>query len=1009
MESRVLMTAAQLADWTFETSQPVTAGPLSAESAFYSSGTTTQATGSHTASTTYSTPAGNGSSHSFSSNGWSVGDYYQFKTSASGFQGITFNWDQTSSNTGPRDFNLQYSTDGTTFTTFGSTHQVQANASPNPVWNATTSSSLYSSSVDLSSVPGLNNAATVYFRLVDNSTTSANGTTVAAAGTDRVDNVSIVANNTTTSSPIIGSVSPTSGGTPGGTTVTINGVNLTGTTAVSFGGTPGTNITNVSDSQITVTAPSHAAAQVDVLVTNGSGSSSATAFDKYTFTNVAPTVTNVSPTSGPDSGGTPVTITGTSFSSATGVTFGGVAATSFTINSDTSISAVAPAGTNGSTVDVVVTNGIGPSAAVPADHFSYTLTTIAAAEALPSGSVVTLDNNPVITKILTVGGGNVVNGLTYGSWAFLINDGTGSLEVFSTITNGYTPTVGDALSISGTFSPFDQIPELGTITSISAISHGNTAGSDPLLRTIAQVKNNPLPSDIAGHLVELDNVTITGEGSSFGNTNSPSGAKITDSSGNMTLFYWPTSYSRANQFFFGTPVPTGPVNLLGIVDVFSGTPEFIPIEEPNTTFDKFSMTDNATVTGEFDGFHSINRNSSVMVTVHRDESTDNGTIQYTVIPDSAAAGTDYTYNGGTNVTGTLNFPAGTSDVSFTITTLNPVTSGDKLFSVQLSNATSDGTGFSTNVVGAVSSGPQTIVINDPNSHHTVANNSFQENATVQVTGPRHNSGSLPANDNGILFFQSEADNVANDGTLKTPPTTSEFESYGVLTYNDWDGSSGDGSHILTHGSNTVGAINGVEIEGVGAPQSFAADGQMDVYLTTDTSTDITFNNTSLTYDKTSLPNGVGSSFGTKYLLGTFNYSASQAGGVFTPFNLNVAGADPNALTILKNVLNGSSASSAQPFRIIVANHDALGSLSWEGSTIVNGVDQSPILRISYSAPSSLPAWLAPGSAATWSAPNLTVTGSATIIADPGADEPIITASGAAAQISVQPTNSDEFI
>jgi hypothetical protein len=60
--------------------------------------------------------------------------------------------------------------------------------------------------------------------------------------------------------------------------------------------------------------------------------------------------------------------------------------------------------------------------------------------------------------------------------------------------------------------------------------------------------------------------------------------------------------------------------------------------------------------------------------------------------------------------------------------------------------------------------------------------------------------------------------------------------------------------------------------------------------------------------------------------------------------------------------------------------------------------------------SNSPAWLAPGSAATWD-PNahvLTVTGPATIIADPGADEPLVTVSGGNASLAIQP-QSDAII
>ena len=63
-------------------------------------------------------------------------------------------------------------------------------------------------------------------------------------------------------------------------------------------------------------------------------------------------------------------ITGTDLTDATAVTFGGVAATSFTFNLDTQITAVAPPGTAGP-VDVLVTTPGGTSANTAADDYTY--------------------------------------------------------------------------------------------------------------------------------------------------------------------------------------------------------------------------------------------------------------------------------------------------------------------------------------------------------------------------------------------------------------------------------------------------------------------------------------------------------------------------------------------------------------------------------------------------------------------------------------------------------------
>ena len=80
-------------------------------------------------------------------------------------------------------------------------------------------------------------------------------------------------------------------------------------------------------------------------------------------------MTAVSPNSGPPAGGTSVTITGMNFTGATAVKFGSTAATSFSVNSATSITATSPRRTG--TVDVTVTTPNGTSATSAADQFTY--------------------------------------------------------------------------------------------------------------------------------------------------------------------------------------------------------------------------------------------------------------------------------------------------------------------------------------------------------------------------------------------------------------------------------------------------------------------------------------------------------------------------------------------------------------------------------------------------------------------------------------------------------------
>ena len=73
--------------------------------------------------------------------------------------------------------------------------------------------------------------------------------------------------------PTVSSISPTSGPTTGGTSVTITGTNFVSGATVAFGGTAATGVTVVSSTTITATTPPMAAGTVPVKVTNPDGSS----------------------------------------------------------------------------------------------------------------------------------------------------------------------------------------------------------------------------------------------------------------------------------------------------------------------------------------------------------------------------------------------------------------------------------------------------------------------------------------------------------------------------------------------------------------------------------------------------------------------------------------------------------------------------------------------------------------------------------------------------------------
>lgn len=217
--------------------------------------------------------------------------------------------------------------------------------------------------------------------------------------------------------PMASSASPSTGLFNGGLTVTIEGARLSGATAVTFGGTPAASFRVDSDTRITAVSPAHAVGPVAIEVTTPDGT--ATLDAGFTFvapvdgacgsaqgqpTSAAPTanlcstgqasnvllppgdrtayqwtcaglyggatspqctapsllpfITQANPASAGSNGGDQVRLTGHALSGTTAVTFGGVAATRFTVDNATQITATTPAHAAGlATVEVITPHG----------------------------------------------------------------------------------------------------------------------------------------------------------------------------------------------------------------------------------------------------------------------------------------------------------------------------------------------------------------------------------------------------------------------------------------------------------------------------------------------------------------------------------------------------------------------------------------------------------------------------------------------------------------------------
>jgi hypothetical protein len=137
-------------------------------------------TGLHATNVTvWSSPVGNGSANSVSANNWAIDDYFQFQFSTLTFSNIAITWSHFRSSTGPANFSLRYSTDGSSFTTF-------TNYAPSTnSWSSSSNNVASIFTADLASITAIDNQSDVYFRLVADSAPSAN------TGTSRIDNITI--------------------------------------------------------------------------------------------------------------------------------------------------------------------------------------------------------------------------------------------------------------------------------------------------------------------------------------------------------------------------------------------------------------------------------------------------------------------------------------------------------------------------------------------------------------------------------------------------------------------------------------------------------------------------------------------------------------------------------------------------------------------------------------------------------------------------------------------------
>ena len=550
-----------IANWTFETSIPTAAGPHNAEIGVGS------ALGFHAGTTTYSNPTGNGSAESFSSNGWAIGDYYQFQVSTIGYQNINLTFDQTGSNTGPRDFKVQYSTDGATFSDLPSGSYILAST---PAWSSSSSTTAHNKSFNFSALTFLNNISSIYLRLINSSTVSISGATVASAGTGRVDNV-IVSGTAISSGPLlsINDVTVTEGNA--GTTNAIFTVTLSETLAtdVTFNYTTTDITTNSTDytpssGSITISANSNTA-EISVLVngdtqfevnetfnvtlSNPIGASISDAIGLGTINNddVAPitlAINDVSQTEG-NSGTTNYTFTvslsalaptgGITFDIATADGSATLAGGDYTANSLTS--QTIPAGSNTYSFTVAVN---GDATTETNETFFVNLTNVIGANVSDAQGLGTITNDDVsVTNIHdiqgsgasspVVGSSITTTGIVTGvkSNGFFIQNAEAQYDadpmtsegvlVFTSTAPPSAVVVGNMVQVAGTVVEFipSQDPLSPPVTEITAPTVVQLSSGNPLPAAISLSATFPDPAGshdqlerIEGMLASVASLTV---------------------------------------------------------------------------------------------------------------------------------------------------------------------------------------------------------------------------------------------------------------------------------------------------------------------------------------------------------------------------------------------------------------------------------------------------------------------------------------------------------------------
>ena len=343
--------------------------------------------------------------------------------------------------------------------------------------------------------------------------------------------------------PQVTSISPNTGATTGGTSVTITGSGLTGASMVDFGAVAATGFAVISDTSVTATSPA-GTGTVNITVQTPSGTSATSSADQFTY-KAPPTVSHVSPSSGPSSGGTSVTITGTDLSATMSVDFGSAGAAGFVVNSATSVAATSPAGSG--TVDITVQSAYGTSSVTSADQFIYdepsppTVSGISPASGSPLGGTTVTITGANLTGALAVNfnaqaatGFTVVSDTTVTATS---PPGTGTVDVTVQTPSGTSTT-----SFADQFT-YEAPPTVTGLSPSSGPSSGGTSVTISGTNLSGAMAVDFGPKAASYTVVSDTTVTATsptGTGTADVTVQTPSGTSATSSADKFTYEAPPT-------------------------------------------------------------------------------------------------------------------------------------------------------------------------------------------------------------------------------------------------------------------------------------------------------------------------------------------------------------------------------------------------------------------------------------------------------------------------------------